>query len=227
MLGVKTQTPNMAVLGELGRYPLTILFKERVLKYWLKIISNPDSIMFKMFRTQYESVDSPLCNPWVKKVKTILDDIGYSYLWFNANPNINYFPMLQKRIRDQFQQDWHSSITSTSKLDYYVRFKKEFKYEEYLDFVENDQYRKILTCFRLSSHSLAIETGRYIGTPRENRICQNCCKNNVESEYHFLMICDKYKLIRDTYLPKFAWPDLRKFTNLMSSKKEENHFRNL
>lgn len=40
------------------------------------------------------------------------------------NPNINYFPMLQKRIRDQFQQDWHSSIISTTKLDYYVRFKK-------------------------------------------------------------------------------------------------------
>ncbi len=51
MLGVKTQTPNMAVLGELGRYPLTILFKERVLKYWLKIISNPDSIMFKIINT--------------------------------------------------------------------------------------------------------------------------------------------------------------------------------
>lgn len=74
----------------------------------------------------------------------------------------------------------------------------------YLDFVENDQYRKILTCFRLSSHSLAIETGRYIGTPRENRICQNCSKNNVVRIPFVLMICDKYKLVRDTYLQKFA-----------------------
>lgn len=183
--------------------------------------------MFQMFQTEYESADSPLCNPWVKAVKNILDNIGYSYLWFNTNPNINYFPMLQKRISDQFQQDWHSSIISTTKLDYYVRFKKEFKYEENLDFEENGQYRKILTCVRLSSNSLAIETGRYIGTPRENRICQNCSKNKVESEYHFLMICYKYTLIRDTYLPKFAWPDLRKFTILMSSKKKKKHFRNL
>lgn len=151
--------------------------------------------MFQMFQTEYESADSPLCNPWVKAVKNILDNIGYSYLWFNTNPNINYFPMLQKRISDQFQQDWHSSIISTTKLDYYVRFKKEFKYEENLDFEENGQYRKILTCVRLSSNSLVIETGRYIGTPRENRICQNCSKNKVESEYHFLMICYKYTLI--------------------------------
>lgn len=33
ILGVKSQTPNMAVLGELGRYPLAILCKERVIKY--------------------------------------------------------------------------------------------------------------------------------------------------------------------------------------------------
>ena len=47
ILGLKSQTPNMAVLGELGRYPLLVMCKERVLKYFFKIMKDKESIMYK------------------------------------------------------------------------------------------------------------------------------------------------------------------------------------
>ena len=37
ILGVKQSTPNVAVLGETGRYPLSVLCKERSIIYWLKL----------------------------------------------------------------------------------------------------------------------------------------------------------------------------------------------
>ena len=37
LLGVRPQTINAAVYGELGRVPLNIVRKERILQYWLKI----------------------------------------------------------------------------------------------------------------------------------------------------------------------------------------------
>ena len=37
VLGVKPTTSNAAVLGELGRFPLAILCKQRAIRYWIKI----------------------------------------------------------------------------------------------------------------------------------------------------------------------------------------------
>ena len=57
LLGVRAQTPNYAVYGDLGRFPLSVIAKERSVKYWLKILSNRNSIMFKIFFSQIEAID--------------------------------------------------------------------------------------------------------------------------------------------------------------------------
>ena len=44
----KTRTPNAAVFDELGRIPISVLCKERILLYWLQIVSNKNSIMYKI-----------------------------------------------------------------------------------------------------------------------------------------------------------------------------------
>ena len=48
------------------------------------------------------------------------------------------------------------------------------KIEKYLDCVKENKYRIALSRFRTSSHDLLIETCRYDGIPRENRICKSC-----------------------------------------------------
>ena len=40
-------------------------------------------------------------------------------------------------------------------------FKTDFKYEKYLDVIASATLRKHLSRFRVCSHSLEIETGRY------------------------------------------------------------------
>ena len=221
ILGVKSQTSNMAVLGELGRYPLSLLCKERVLKYWLKIMKNRDSLKYNFFNIQCNNNYPNRHMNWAPKVKTILDDLGFGNLWNNIDINYNYFPMIRNRLRDQFKQNWHAEVTNSPKLQYYVKYKTEFKYEPYLDIVDNDYLRKLFTCFRLSSHSLYIETGRYTGIVRENRICRNCNLNLIESEYHFLMTCCKYRSIRMNFLTNISWPSIHKFCYLMQSNNKK------
>ena len=54
----------------------------------------------------------------------------------------------------------------------YSRYKHEFDLENYLDCIENKIKNRIaLTKFRLSSHDLAVERGRYDDTNRNDRIC--------------------------------------------------------
>ena len=222
ILGVKSQTPNFAVLGELGRYPLSILCKERAIKFWLKIKQNPGSLIHKMFTEQCTLIETnnngSINSFWVKHLKSLFDNLGFSYIWDNFDRNINYFPLIKLRLRDQFIQKWSETIHTMPKLDYYCKIKIVFKFEDYLIDISSNELRKNLTCLRLSSHKLAIETGRYSGIERQNRICEHCNNNFVESEYHFLLICPKYYELRLKYLPRVAWPTINKYINMMTTK---------
>ena len=42
-LHVRNKTPNDVVYGELGRYPLFITATFRFIKYWLKLLMQPDN----------------------------------------------------------------------------------------------------------------------------------------------------------------------------------------
>ena len=148
----------------------------------------------------------------------VVDSLGYSHVFNNVDINTNYLPLFKRRMRDQFIQEWHTAIANSPKLDYYAKFKETFCYEDYLDKSKNDKLRKSFSRLRLSSHSLEIETGRYNGVDRINRLCKLCNQNVVETEYHFLLCCTKYRDIRTKYLGHQSWPTINKFNALMSTK---------
>ena len=121
---------------------------------------------------------------------------------------------------DQYKQTWFTKINEMPKLNYYCKFKKSFQYEKYLDVLENDHTRKTMSCFRLSSHNLEIERGRFLNIARDERHCKVCNMNSVESEYHFLLGCPKYSDLRQRYFKNTyrSWPNIYKFVNLMSTE---------
>ena len=49
ILGVRQQTSTAAVLGELGRFPLSVLCKEKALKFWCKIMNSPKSLIRNVY----------------------------------------------------------------------------------------------------------------------------------------------------------------------------------
>ena len=64
--------------------------------------------------------------------------------------------------------------------------------KDYID----ERKRILFSKFRLSSHRLKIETGRWARLPRENRLCE--C-GNVQDEEHVLLVCEKTVRIRGKY----------------------------
>ena len=70
--------------------------------------------------------------------------------------------------------------------------------------------------FRLSSHCLEIEVGRYNRIPREERKCKLCNQNVCESEYHFLLCCPLYNDLRIKYNIRTSWPTISKYISMMS-----------
>ena len=221
ILGVKKQTPTMAVFGEIGRFPLSVICKERSLKFWTKIMKNQESPTYHMYMDQLISINGPC---WSKRINSLINHLGLSHLLVNFNPDIN-FCSIKRRIRDQFLQTWTDSISNMSKLEYYKQFKKDFEFSQYLDIVQNESMRKSISRLRLCSHNLEIESGRFSGTDRNQRLCKMCSQNVIESEYHFIMCCPKYNQIRNKYLGRISWPNLNKFISIMSSTNKRSLLR--
>ena len=51
--------------------------------------------------------------------------------------------------------------------------------------------RQILAKLRGATTELRLETGRWIGSRREDRICTQCCLGEVEDVEHFVLRCGK------------------------------------
>jgi hypothetical protein len=218
LLGVKQQTPNVAVLGEFGRFPMDVMRKIRIIKYWFKVMKTPNSLVFKIMFAK--DINGNFLNEWTVNVNKLLHELGFAYMCNLNNISENHVNMIIQRIYDNYLQKWSSDLELSPKLDSYKIFKNAFEHEKYLDCVVNNLHRTSLSRFRCSAHRLAIEEGRFRNIARQNRICHKCNSNQVESEYHFLLVCPYYYELRLKTLPKYfiTWPTIYKFKNIMKSK---------
>ena len=192
----------MAVYGKLGRVPLFASRNKRIIKYWFKILSDPYTLLYKVYKQEVQDVNNNRnLKCWSANVKLLLDELGFSYLWNEQNITHLQINMVVQRIHDQFLQTFYSSVEATSKLDVFNKLNKQFKFENYITSVDIDKHRVSLARFRCSAHKLLVEEGRYRGIERNLRICSLCSMNVVEDEYHFLLICPAYRELRKNYLP--------------------------
>ena len=58
--------------------------------------------------------------------------------------------------------------------------------------------RIVVSCLRLSSHRLKIETGRWARLPRENRL-HVCSCGQIQTEQHVLLQCRLTQNLREDY----------------------------
>ena len=82
-----------------------------------------------------------------------------------------------------------SRIQNTTRGALYKHLLDNFTIQFYLQKSLNPTYRKYLSKFRLSAHSLNIEKGRYNNTNRRDRICNLCNSSDIEDEFHFILKC--------------------------------------
>ena len=146
--------------------------------------------------------------PWLKYIKKILDDCGYSNVWinqdelFNGEDGVKFAKWLcksvEQRLKDQFIQKWREDLENHSSCDLYRIYKSKFEFERYLIQLPNKS-RLYLTKFRTNNNRLPINTGRFSKNgviPRSQRLCKMCDMNDNGDEYHLLFKC-KHTKIRD------------------------------
>ena len=227
ILYVRQSTNLSCLYGEFGRVPLNVIRKINMIRYWFKIVNDHENsltnMIYRMLRSDADKNVNYGGTNWASQIKDILQSHGFSNLWLTQDVYGVPFSAVKQRIIDVFQQTWYTEINNSSRLSSYCRFKHAFTQEKYLDCISEKKYRIPLCKFRVSAHNLAIEKGRHLDISRENRICQFCNLNVVESEYHFLLVCPNLLELRRKYLPPYYchWPNLNKFDSLMSSSSKK------
>ena len=236
ILGVGNNTASMGVYGDLGRSPLYIDQVICCLKYYYHLVYSEDNKLLKMVFDNLKSKEIPTYNVGLGGFAEKVHKLYGLSLAPTIKSSAGVINRLRGILRANFLSFWMDSVQTNyskssqignNKLRSYKIFKVQFKKEKYLDLPEYS-LRNALARFRLSSHRLRIESGRYTGgkyLPPNERICPNCSLGEVEDERHFLLECPVYNAERDILFqhisqsnPYFAqYNDLQKFTWLMSN----------
>ena len=170
-LGVKSSTPNSVVYVELNKADIISTICDRQYDFFQKV-SN---------LTEDQAV--------VKNIMNLCKNLGI----------MKYYEGLSNTNRDDditMKKDEVMTSTETMKHRYYSLTNNSYCSAIYDTFM-NENYRILITRWRLSCFDLRIETGRYDGTPRDKRTCSIC--NVVEDEEHVLFVCRAYSSIRTQF----------------------------
>ena len=170
-LGIKSSTPDNLLFIELNRGDIISDILDRQSKFFKKLLSLPKEEC--LVRNLME-----LCNE--------LDIIKHYEDLSNNNKNNN----LAKK-----KSDTENSTSSMTKR-YHELTNNEYNPAIYESFMK-EELRIILTRWRLSCHTLEIQTGRFKDIPREERLCIWC--NVLGDEEHAIFVCRAYTSIRTQF----------------------------
>ncbi len=158
---------------------------------------------------------------WEGKIKSLLQHSGFPDIWlFPESVDVNKFiPVLSLRLRDIYLSEWRGGMALCTSLAIYREMKTTFELTPYLKGITNRKFRNMISKLRLSSHPLAIETSRHRNIERAERKCVLCNDNDIEDEFHFILICPRYNDLRKTHIARYyyRYPSVAKLIELLNT----------
>ena len=174
--------------GEMGWIPGMVRRDVETIRLFNQIVQmQPTRLTRKIFEFD-KSTSAP--GSWSDNVKMLLKSVNMYDSWCN-NMTVN-LNLLRDRLMNGYNEAWLSEIAKQRKLRYYSTIKDRIEAEPYILANVNRQGRALVSTLRLGCLQILVETGRFYGIPRQQRICE-LCKTEVECEIHFLFNCKKTK----------------------------------
>ena len=206
LLSVHKKASRLAVLGDLGRFPVLLSALTSALKYSQVLRTKSSSTLASQAFSEMQSMIARGEDCWLKKVNSVYKLLDIS------EPNVFTKPkavsnIVKRTLESKFSAYYLNKINEVkigedgrnhSKLQLYSSIKGSFKSEPYTEMVSRNQ-RSELSRVRLSAHHLRVETARYQTSCTDeydaNRWCLYCKKTGSpgvrDDEYH-LFSCSSF-----------------------------------
>ena len=197
-LHVRNKTTNDVVYGELGRFPLWITSITRCVKYWIRLLKQPNERYSKKAYNTLLSMHNKGHKTWVTHINNILCGNGFEQVWlFGCGNEIEFMKELKERLVSSFYHNWRNHLDSSTRLYIYSKLKHSFAREEYLNVLYIGRYRDVVAQFRMGVSQ--INAHRYRFSSSVEKTSCPVCLNTREDEIHFMFLCPLYTGIRNTY----------------------------
>ena len=151
LLGVKRQTPNNFIYGELGRVSIRTYTVQHAVKYWLKVIKlRPEKYVKCIYLQLCKNInENPNVTNWALSICNLLQHLGLYYAWLyqSVGDETCFIKLLKTRLTDTFIQNWMSHLSESSKAKTYIYY-SSFSLQCYLICINNDSHRKKLCRLR-------------------------------------------------------------------------------
>ena len=165
----------------------------KAVKYWCRILDLSHNHPVRNAYNMLLELDGTGFTNWCSSIRSVLELTGLDQAWEtqhigNTNKFMLSFKDLIVRI---FTRRWRQDIETSSKLRTYSLVKKYLGVELYILNIKGNHLITTMARYRMSSHDLKIERGRYNNpmTPINKRICTRCESNEIDDEIHLPLHC--------------------------------------
>jgi hypothetical protein len=180
----------VAVFWILGELDISTILLLKVVKFLFSIKNNTECTMFSSALSAITSFK----NRFGDSLKSVCSNAGVVNTDILFGSEAVPPPLLFKSCRDRIVDDfWDRScslLCNNKRLTFMYKFCGSPGPYEFLDRSSCLTERRVITRFFGGSHYLRVEVGRWVGIPRELRLCRLCSSERlVEDEEHVLFHC--------------------------------------
>ena len=130
LLGVHIKTCNNMVYDELGRFPLNITIKQRVVSYWARILSGKEAKLTRLVYNQVRDMHTQnlFKTDWLEFLIDTLDECGMVNIW-DSNQSVSVNELKSKvhnKLKENFIHKWLNDLSIMPSCDVYANFKTNF-----------------------------------------------------------------------------------------------------
>ena len=214
MAKLRKSTPICMIYAELGRNPIDIQIKSRMIGYWISLVHNENLNKFSrnIYDIMLAEFNSGQNFKWLNYIKEILISVGEPGPFdqnFIQNPKATKDKIVN-RLNDLYIQEWVAKLQISSKGRNYSIFKQNIN-------LPRRVFIPIIK-FRTCNYKLPIETSRWHDIPYNERKCTLCNQNELGDDFHYLMKCsffetERKELVRPYYYNRH---NIIKFQDLLN-----------
>ena len=134
--------------AELGRNPIDIQIKSRMIGYWISLVNNENLNKFsrKIYDIMLAEFNRSQNFKWLNYIKEILISVGEPGLFnqnFIQNPKATKDKIVN-RLNDLYIQEWVAKLQTSSKGRNYSIFKQNINLESYITDLPRRVFKPII-----------------------------------------------------------------------------------
>ena len=196
--------PRTSLFAEMQVVPVGWVPRIRCIRFWHRIWTDQRYHHRLIQRLAYAALMSPGRGCWIGKLRTCFEAFGWHDYGCGTLAEISggqLKEMLRSVMYRCVEKEWAVDFGGKRKLcvlnSVYVNGFSGRCFN-----VREKSHRRILMMLRGGTAPFQIETGRWKGVPRAERLCKECGSNEVEDCNHWLLCCPRWEPHRQALLTR-------------------------